>query len=175
MNLSKLIIILLGAMMLCCATAQPSAAQIVPCAKSDDPDARSKKSEAGIQCRKDNINQYLKSLKYKGSYSSVALKECLEKMRDELQGYTKHGGRAGKRGAGKNYYAQLDKCRQQAQREKRSFNLDSATADNDADSDPGDADCDAKCAEKWMAKFMTSTPEPEAAGDDDEDEDSDDQ
>jgi hypothetical protein len=175
MNIAKLIIILLGAITLCCATAQPGAAQIVPCGKSDDPDVRSKKSEAGVRCRKDNINLYLKSLKYKGSYSSVALKECLEKMRDELQGYTRHKGAAGKRGAGKNYYTQLEKCRTQAQREKRGFNLDSATADNDADSDPVDADCDAKCADRFMAKFMTSTPEPEPAGEDDEDDDSDDQ
>ena len=175
MNIGKLIIILLGAITLCCVTAQPGAAQIVPCAKSDDPDARSKKSDAGIQCRKDNINQYLKSIKYKGKYSSVALKACLEKMRDELQGYTRHQGRAGKRGAGKNYYAQLEKCRQQAQREKRGFNLDSATADNDDDSEPADADWDDKNLDRYMSQYMSSNPEPESAGDDDEDDDSDDQ
>jgi hypothetical protein len=160
MNVGKSMMIVFGAVVLYCSAVAPSVAQITPCAQSQDRDARKKTTQAGIDCRQENIDTYLSSLKtIKGKYSNKALQTCLNKMSKELQGKT---GRH-VRGAGKKYYAQLDQCRKEANRGKLEFSLDSATDDDNASDQPIDADCDDECHADLIKQFMQDNPEPEEA------------
>lgn len=138
---------------------------IVRCMDSPDPDVREGIKEPGIRCRRENIDKFLATLKAARklgkTYSHAALEACLKGLRAELLGQ----GR-GRGGAGAYYYEKLINCRQQAERDKIEFNIDSATADSDDDArTPENADCDATCAGEVFRKFMAKNPEPAAADD----------
>jgi hypothetical protein len=136
---------------------------VVPCMNSPDPDVREGIKEPGIRCRRENIDKFLATLKAARrlgkSYSHAALETCLRDLRAELLGQ----GR-GRGGAGAYYYQKLVSCRQEAERDKIEFNIDTAAADDDTRA-PEDADCDATCVDEALRKFMAKNPEPAATDD----------
>ncbi len=140
------------------------AAGIVPCLESDDLDVQDGTTEAGISCRRDNINKYLTALAIiKGQYSAQTLRACLTELRSELAGGGKHEGCRPQRGVGTCYYRQLERCRKEAAREGVAFSLSTASADDDP-GQPEDADCNVKCAGDLIRRFMQATPEPAGQG-----------
>ncbi len=121
---------------------RPDATAIMACSKSAEPAVRKGRTEAGVRCRRENIEKFLMALSIvKGSYSTGALEACLKGLEDELAGRGEGEG-----GAGPEYFRKLNGCSEEAKREKIAFSVDSATADNDDSGDRKDADCDARCA-----------------------------
>jgi hypothetical protein len=130
---------------------QDTALGIVPCLKSKDPEARDVTTDAGMQCRRQNIDKFLAALDITGSPDNEALQTCLKDLRDLLQ-----DGRGRARAT---YYGKLESCSQEAQREHvKKFEVDSATdTDTPADDGPSpqarNAGCDVKCASAYIRTF----------------------
>jgi delta endotoxin, N-terminal domain len=126
---------------------QDTALGIVPCLKSNDPEARDVTTDAGMKCRRLNIDKFLAALDITASPDNEALQTCLKGLRHLLQ-----DGRGRARAT---YYGKLESCTQEAQREHvKKFEVDSAT---DTDTPIGDGPspqardaCDAKCASDYI-------------------------
>jgi hypothetical protein len=129
---------------------QDTALGIVPCLKSKDPEARDVTTDAGMMCRRQNIDKFLAALDITASPDNEALQTCLKDLRDLLQ-----DGRGRARAT---YYGKLESCTQEAQREHvKKFEVDSAT---DTDTPIGDGPspqardgCDAECASAYIRTF----------------------
>ena len=122
---------------------------IVPCLKSENPDARDVTTDAGMQCRRQNLDKFLAALDITGSPDNEALQTCLKDLRGLLQ-----DGRGRARAM---YYGQLESCSQEAQREHlKKFEVDSATDTDiptDGPSHARNAGCDTQCASAYIRTF----------------------
>jgi len=157
MTIARLLLPAITGLALCVAGLTPSMA-ITPCSDSTNPAARKTNTNAGIACRDRNLNLVLSEIS--GRYNLKSLRRCLEDAKDELDGLN------GQRGAGRKYYAILNRCQNNSRAPESVGSLDSATS---SDCPVDDKSCNARNddnsaeAQAVLSTFMKAHGEPDEA------------